>query len=96
MCSEYAGDQDSADPEISPIYMDCEGLPPLFFVASSNEILMDDTVYLARRTAAAGNDTTCHIWPLLPHAFPLFGGYFPEAVEARNDMAAFMQKHLAR
>jgi monoterpene epsilon-lactone hydrolase len=94
MCSEYAGEHDSADPEISPIYMDCDGLPPLLFLASSNEILMDDTIYLARRTSAAGIDTTCHIWPMLPHAFPLFAGFFPEAVESRNDMAKFIQQHL--
>ena len=95
MCSEYIGEHDSANPEISPLYMDCEGLPPLFFLASSNEILMDDTVYLARRTSAAGVDTTCHIWPKLPHAFPLFAGIFPEAVASRDDMAKFMRQHLA-
>lgn len=94
MCTEYAGEHDTTNPEISPIYMDCEGLPPLFFLASSNEILMDDTVYLARRAHAAGNDTTCHIWPMLPHAFPLFAGFIPEALESRNDMAKFIQLHL--
>ncbi|CAA0119723.1 Monoterpene epsilon-lactone hydrolase [Halioglobus japonicus] len=96
MCSEYAGDRDTTHPEISPIYMDCSGLPPLFFLASSNEILMDDTVYLARRASAAGVDTTCHIWPMLPHAFPLFAGIFPEAVAPRDDMAKFMGQHLRR
>lgn len=96
MCSEYAGEYDSADPEISPIYMDCEGLPPLFFLASSNEILMDDTVYLARRTSNAGVDTTCHIWPMLPHAFPLFAGFLPEAIESRNDIADFIRRHFTK
>jgi acetyl esterase/lipase len=96
MCSEYAGEHDSADPEISPLYMDCDGLPPLFFLASSNEILMDDTVFLARRTSAAGIDTTCHIWPMLPHAFPLFAGFFPEAIAARRDIANFIGQHLAK
>jgi len=96
MCSEYAGEHDSADPEISPVYMDCDGLPPLFFLASSNEILMDDTVFLARRASAAGIDTTCQIWPMLPHAFPLFAGVFPEAIAARNDIANFIGQHLEK
>jgi acetyl esterase/lipase len=96
MCSEYAGEHDSAEPEISPLYMDCDGLPPLFFLASSNEILMDDTVFLARRTSTAGIDTTCHIWPMLPHAFPLFASIFPEALAARDDIANFIGQHLAR
>jgi acetyl esterase/lipase len=96
MCSEYAGAYDSADPEISPVYMDCDGLPPLFFLASSNEILVDDTVFLARRTSAAGIDTRCHIWPMLPHAFPLFADIFPEAIAARSDIANFIGQHLAK
>jgi acetyl esterase/lipase len=95
MCGEYVGAHDSTDPEISPIYMDCEGLPPLFFLASSNEILMDDTVFLAKRTSAAGIDTTCHIWPVLPHAFPLFGSLLPEAIQSRHDIGEFMRQHLA-
>lgn len=96
MCSEYAGAHDSADPEISPVYMDCDGLPPLYFLASRNEILMDDTVFLARRSSAAGIDTTCHVWPLLPHAFPLFADVFPEAKSARSDIANFIGRHLAK
>lgn len=94
MFRDYIGDHDSADPEVSPLYMECEGLPPLFFLASANEILMDDTAMLARRTHEAGIETVCHIWPLLPHAVPLFAATFPEAREARDDIAAFMRKHL--
>jgi acetyl esterase/lipase len=57
---------------------------------------MDDTVFLARRTSTAGIDTTCHIWPMLPHAFPLFASIFPEALAARDDIANFIGQHLAR
>jgi len=94
MFSDYIGSADSADPEISPLYMDCRNLPPLFFLASANEILMDDTVLLARRTQQAGVDTRCHIWPVLPHAIPLFAATFPEARQARDDIVAFIRQHL--
>jgi epsilon-lactone hydrolase len=90
----YAEGQDTANPEISPLYMDCSGLPPLLFVASSNEILMDDAVMMARRTHAAGVPTSCQIWPHLPHAFPLFESYFPEATQARIEIAEFAKQHL--
>lgn len=91
---EYVGDHDSADPEVSPLYMDCEGLPPLFFVASANEILLDDTRLLAQRLQRAGADCRCHIWPMLPHAFPLFANFLPEARASRDDIVAFMRQHL--
>lgn len=92
--ADYIDGADSADPEVSPLYMDCDGLPPLFFLASSNEILMDDTVMLARRAQQAGVTTDCHIWPVLPHAFPLFEPYFPEAAAAREDIQNFIRKHI--
>ena len=66
----------------------------MFFLASSNEILMDDSVFLARRMHAAGVSTTCHIWPHLPHAFPLFAEQFPEAVQARTDIVEFIKRHI--
>lgn len=89
----YCVGQDAANPEISPLYMDCSGLPPLLFIASDNEILMDDTVLMAGRAHAAGVPTTCHIWPQLPHAFLLFESLFPEGAEARQDIIAFAQQH---
>lgn len=93
--ADYIDGADSANPEVSPLYMDCEGLPPLFFLASANEVLMDDTVMLARRAQQAGVTTDCHIWPILPHAFPLFEPYFPEAAKAREDIQTFIRRHVA-
>lgn len=90
----YAGDWDAADPELSPLYMECHDLPPLFFLASDNEVLMDETIMLARRCREAGVQTTCHVWPILPHAFPLFEHYFPEVRQAREEIAAFARAHL--
>lgn len=90
----YAGDWDASDPELSPLYADCRGFPPLFFLASDNEVLLDDTLLLARRAKAAGVEVRCEVWPVLPHAFPLFGGLYPEARAARADLLAFMRERL--
>ncbi|TAJ53365.1 MAG: alpha/beta hydrolase [Nevskiaceae bacterium] len=90
----YAGDWDASDPELSPLYMDCSGLPPLYFLASDNEVLLDDTVLLARRAQAAGAQVKLDVWPVFPHAFPLFGQLFPEVRAARADMLIFMRQHL--
>src|SRR3546814_1180361 len=66
----YAGGHDASDPELSPLYADCRGFPPMYLLASDSEVLLDDTVLFARRAKAAGVDVRFEIWPVLPHAFP--------------------------
>ncbi len=90
----YAGDWDASDPELSPLYMDCKGMPPMYLLASDNEVLLDDTVLLARRLREAGIPTRLDVWPVLPHAFPMFEQLFPEVRQARMDILEFIRKHL--
>jgi epsilon-lactone hydrolase len=90
----YVGEWDSADPELSPLLADFRGLPPLFFLVSDNEVLLDDSVLMARRAREAGVKTRLDVWPVLPHAFPLFERLIPEARQARLDMVAFAREHL--
>lgn len=92
----YAGDWDASDPELSPLYADCTGFPPMYLLATDNEVLLDDTTLFARRAKAAGVDLRCEIWPMLPHAFPLFGMMFPEVREVRKEMVGYMQQYLAK
>lgn len=95
MMDIYCPNQDTSNPEISPLFMDCRGLPPLFFIASSSEILVDDTVEMAQRCHAVGVTVKCDIWPHLPHVFPVFYRILPEAKEALRDVAAFAKEQLA-
>lgn len=92
----YAGGWDASDPELSPLYADLAGFPPMFLLASDAEVLLDDTVLLARRAREAGVPVKLEVWPILPHAFPLFERYLPEAKDARLDIVAFIREHLAR
>ena len=94
LAEAYCGETDGSHPELSPLYMKLVGLPPVFILASSNEILMDDAVHLAERCIEAGVETECHVWPRLPHAFPLFERIFPEARQALDEMVEFTQRHL--
>jgi acetyl esterase/lipase len=91
----YAGNHDSSDPELSPLFANFKGFPPMYLLASDAEVLLDDTVLLVQRAREAGVETKMNVWPLLPHAFPLFEQLFPEAREARKDIVAFMREHLA-
>lgn len=95
LAEHYIGDADTADPEISPLFADFSGFPPAYLIASENEILLDDTLMIARRMREAGVDVELDVWPVLPHAFPLLEVVLPEGRGAREDMVAFMKKHLS-
>lgn len=90
----YAGDWDAADPELSPLYADYRGFPPLYFLAGEREVLLDDSLLAAEAAREAGVATRLDVWPVLPHAFPLFEPIFPEVIHARQDIVAFIQQHL--
>ncbi|MDR3419318.1 MAG: alpha/beta hydrolase [Nevskia sp.] len=96
MLQLYADGLDGSDPELSPLYADYRGLPPLYFVVGETEILLDDSLLAARQALAAGVDARVDVWPVLPHAFPLFRFMFPEVRQAREDIVAFMREQLAR
>ncbi len=90
----YVGDNDATNPELSPIYADCRGFPPLFFLVGETEVLLDDSLVVAEHARQAGVETRVDVWPVLPHAFPLFIRILPEALQARNDIIAYIQDHL--
>ena len=92
----YAGEWDASDPELSPLYADCRGFPPLYLLASEGEVLLDDTVLFARRAREAGVSVKLDVWPHLPHAFPLFERFMPECRQARLDITEFMRECFER
>jgi acetyl esterase/lipase len=91
----YVGPHDCADPEVSPLYADCSGFPPLYILASDAEILRDDAVYFAERARRAGVTVQLEVWPILPHGFPVFGSLFREAAQAQADIVDFVRGRLS-
>jgi acetyl esterase/lipase len=65
-------DDERRDPAISPAFADLHDLPPALFSVGSTDHLVDDTLMMASRYAAAGNDTELFVAPDLPHAFMAF------------------------
>jgi acetyl esterase/lipase len=58
-------------PLISPLHGDWTGLPPLYFLAGSTEMLLDDSVRAHDRAQQAGTSSRIDVWPDMPHVFPL-------------------------
>ena len=82
------------DPEVSPLFGDWKGLPPLRFHASSAEMLLDHSLRAVERAQMEGVDAQATVWLDLPHVFALFG-LLAEAGRCRAAMARFITERLA-
>ncbi|GAA2907416.1 alpha/beta hydrolase [Nonomuraea rubra] len=71
---QYAAGSDRSAPELSPIFADLTGLPPLLIQAGSSELLLDDAVRLAGRAGADEVAVTLEVVPRQPHVFQLDDG----------------------
>jgi len=91
LAAAYAGEADLRSPLISPLYGDLVGLPPLAIFAGDTEILLDDARRLAERAQAAGVAVDLHVYPGMPHAWPLLSIVLPEGGKAMDEAASFMQ-----
>jgi acetyl esterase/lipase len=89
----YCPDVDLRDPALSPLFGRWDRLPPLYFLAGSTEILLDDSVRAHDRAQQAGTDSRIDVWPDLPHVFPLFA-MLPEARQALDAIARFIDEQM--
>lgn len=60
-------DAERRDPAVSPAFADLRGLPPALLSVGTSDHLVDDTLLLATRWAAAGGDVELFVAPELPH-----------------------------
>jgi len=59
-------------PQISPAFADLHGLPPCFVSVGTCDHLLDDSLLLASRAAAAGVEVELFVAPEMPHGFIMF------------------------
>jgi acetyl esterase len=87
----YVADQDIPmdDTLFSPLYGDLSDMPPALFTIGTWDPLLDDTLFMAMRWMAAGNDTELEIYPGGTHAFDAFPTTI--AVAARDRMHNFLR-----
>jgi epsilon-lactone hydrolase len=92
---DYVGGADASDPQISPVFADLSGLPPLLIQVGSSEILLSDALRLAGRAAMADVPVTLDVTPGVPHVFQSFAGVLDEATTALDRAATFLRTQLA-
>jgi acetyl esterase/lipase len=83
-------DDERRRPDVSPLYADVTGMPSARFVVGTQDPLLDDTLFMAARWQAAGNDTVLEVVAEAAHGFP----QFPLAVSERELVA--QEEYLAK
>ncbi len=87
LAAAFLAGHDPGDPEVSPLYADLAGLPPVLIQVGSSETLLDDAVRVAAALGAAEVRTTLEIWPRMIHAWMLWSERLT-AGRAASDQAA--------
>jgi len=86
----YAPDADLASPDVSPLFANFAGLPPLSIHVGTTEILLDDSQRLAERARAHGVRVELKTWHRMPHVFPMFADFLPEGRQALDEIGEFV------
>ena len=81
----YLNGADPRSPLASPIYADLRGIAPLLIHVGASEVLLDDSLKLARMAGAADVSVRLEIWPEMIHVWHI---YHPELSAGRRAISA--------
>lgn len=82
------------NPFTSPVRADLAGLPPVLIQVGSEEVLLSDSLTFANRAAMAGVEVKLHVWPEMPHAWPLFHVFIRAGLAAIDEASQWMRQRL--
>ena len=81
-------------PDVSPLFAEFSGLPPLFFQVGSTELLRDEATRAASKAFESGVDVELELWPGATHVFQL-AQFLPEARLAVDHIVNFVRVRAA-
>lgn len=94
--SVYLQGADPRDPRASPGLDDFRDLPPLIVTVSEEECLRDDAYVVSTKVKAAGGQVQLLSRPDLPHVWPVFYDFLPEARQDMKKICSFITQALAQ
>ncbi len=91
----YLAGADPRAPEISPLFAELEGLPPILVHAGGRESLVDQIRQFSERAEQAGVSVETRIHDEMVHVWHMFRKLTPEAQVALDEIGAFVEKTVA-
>lgn len=91
----YAPNVDLTCPEVSPLFGEVCGLPPLIIQVGDHEVLLDDSTRFAARVRESGGQVELRVWPEMWHLWQLGAPGLPEAISAIGEAGNALQNLLA-
>jgi acetyl esterase/lipase len=85
---------DRKDPQVSPLYADLQGLPPMLIQVGSAETLLADATRFAAAAGAADVPVTLEIWPHMIHAWHLWNAHLEPGRRALASAGSFIRECL--
>lgn len=92
----YLQGHDASHPEVSPLFADLSGLPPLLIQSGDAELFFSENMLLAERVRSVGVEVVHQIEPGMVHVFQLFASFAPECGPAISRIGAHMRELDAR
>ncbi|HQJ36662.1 MAG TPA: alpha/beta hydrolase [Bacillota bacterium] len=87
----YVGSNNPLSPDISPLYGDLAGLPPILIHGAEYDVFVSDAVRFEEAARQAGVDVRLKTWQKMWHIFHMQDTVVPEAKEALREMCAYMR-----
>ena len=87
----YLGKKDPRDPLASPVFGDYRGIPPLLIHVGEHEMLLDDSIRVAKKASSDGIAVKLEVWPGMFHVFQSHEPLLPEAKESIEHIADFLR-----
>lgn len=89
--NEYPGGHDPREPYISPVFGDYTGFPPMLMQVGGREMLLSDTLEVARKAKICGVSVKEQIFPGMFHVFQMGLTRYPEAEQAWKQVRKFIR-----
>ncbi len=88
----YLQGADPARPLASPLYGDFPAAPPVFLTVGDTEVMLDDSRRMAARLRENGVPVEIRVERDLPHVWPIFWRYLPEADATLKGVAGWIRQ----
>ncbi|MFT3927418.1 MAG: alpha/beta hydrolase [Myxococcales bacterium] len=92
----YLQGHDPSHPEVSPLFADLSGLPPLLIQSGDAELFFSENTLLAENARRAGVEVVHQVEPGMVHVFQLFASFAPECGPAIARIGHHMRELGAR